>query len=227
MSAKPHFIIRESWTRTDPALVAFFRDLPASLVADALGGFGVLDHEIRPVWKGPAFIGTALPVETGPQDLLAVHVAFKYAQPGDVLVVATGRSLNAAVIGGITTARMRHAGLVGAVTDGVVRDLAVIEENGVPVYARGISAGTAFKKGPGRIGLPVSVGDVAVEAGDIVMGDRDSVVVIPQHQAEHTRDAIAQAHALEAKLETARTIANAHPSWAEEALAHCEITIVR
>jgi regulator of RNase E activity RraA len=68
---------------------------------------------------------------------------------------------------------------------------------------------------------------VAVEAGDIVIGDRDSVVVIPQRQAEHTRDATAQARALEAKLETARTVANVHPSWAEEALAGCEITIVR
>ena len=226
MAAKPCFIIRETWTRPDPALVAFFRGLPTALVADALGSFGVLSCEIRPVWNGPSFVGTALTVETAPQDLLAVHVAFKYAQAGDVLVVATGRSLKAAVIGGITTARMRHTGLVGAVTDGVVRDTAEIEANGVSVFAHGISPGTASKNGPGWIGLPVSVGGVAIEAGDVVIGDRDGVVVIPHRQAERTRAAIADAQALEAKLETAKVAGAVLPAWAEEALAQSDIEYV-
>lgn len=218
MSKPRSFVIRQTWPRPDPSLIQFFRGIPTALVADALAGFGVVDPGIRPVWKGPSFVGPALPVEVGPQDNLATHVALKFSQPGDVMMVATGRSLRAGIIGGVTTGLFRNAGLAGAVTDGAARDVEEIEANGIPVYAGGLSPGMPFKDGPGRIGLPISVGDVAVEAGDIVLGDNDGVVVVPQRQARQTRDAISEARAYDEILEAAVTSRTKVPPWAEEAL---------
>ncbi|MBV8141059.1 MAG: RraA family protein [Verrucomicrobia bacterium] len=225
---KASFIIRENWPRPDPSLIELFREVPTALVADALGhGFGVLDHDIRPVWNGPNFVGTALPVQTAPHDILAVHVAVKYSRPGDVIVISTGRSMTAAVLGGVTTVLLRNAGIIAAVTDGVVRDLSDIELNGLPVYAAGVSPGIPFKNGPGRIGLAVSLGRVAIEPGDIVIGDQDGVVVVPLCHADHTVKAIENAKRVESNLGAVLTSGVKVPPYVEKALAESHITYVR
>lgn len=225
---KASFIIRETWSRPDPSVTELFRGVPTALIADALGhGFGVLDHDIRPVWNAPSFVGPALPVQTAPHDILAVHVAAKFAQPGDVVVIATGRSMNAAVLGGMTTTLLRSAGIVAAVTDGVVRDLAEVEANGLPVYAAGVSPGIPFKNGPGRIGLAVSVGHVAIEPGDIVVGDRDGVVVVPLCHVDHTLRAIETARRVDTELGAAVSGGVKVPPYVEKALAESDVNYVR
>ena len=197
-----------------------FRGVPTALVADALGhGFGVLDHHIRPVWKGPSFVGPALPVQTAPHDILAVHAAAKFSRPGDVIVIATGRSMNAAVLGGMTTTLLGNAGIVAAVTDGVVRDLTDIEANGLPVYAAGISPGIPFKNGPGRIGLAVSLGQVAIEPGDLVIGDEDGVVVVPLCLVDHILTAIENARRIDSDLGAALSGGVKVPAYVKKALA--------
>jgi 4-hydroxy-4-methyl-2-oxoglutarate aldolase len=228
LANKASFIIRESWPRPDASLVAGFRGIPTALVADALGhGFGVLDHDIRPVWSGPDFCGPALPVETAPHDILAVHVGVKYARAGDVIMIATGRSMKAAVLGGMTTTLLRNGGIVAAVTDGVARDLAEIEANGLPCYAAGIHPGIPFKNGPGRVGLAVSVGGVAVAPGDIVVGDRDGVVVVPLCYAERTLRALEQARRIDADLGTVMGSGTTVPPHVDKALAADDVTYVR
>jgi 4-hydroxy-4-methyl-2-oxoglutarate aldolase len=221
------FIIRRAWTRPEPSVIDAFRSVPTALIADALGhGFGVVDHDIRPVWNGPGFVGPALTVETAPDDILAVHAALKFSRPGDVVVVATRGSTRAAVLGGITTGLLRNAGIVAAVTDGVVRDVAHIEANGLPVYARGVSPGIPFKNGPGRIGLAVSLGHVAIAPGDIVVGDRDGVVAVPLAHARHTMGALATARTVETDLEAVVAGGSAVPPYAEQALSDFEVTYV-
>lgn len=228
MENRACFIIRETWPRPERSLIEAFSGVPTALIADALGhGFGVIDHDIRPVWDGPDFVGPALPVETAPHDILAVHAALKFSKPGDVMVIATRRCTRAAVLGGITTALLRNAGVVGAVTDGVARDVAHIEANGLPVHASGLSPGIPFKKGPGRIGLAVSLGHVAVAPGDLVVGDRDGVVVIPLAHAGPTLKALRDARSIEADLEAVVTAGTSVPSYAEEALSTFDVTYVR
>jgi 4-hydroxy-4-methyl-2-oxoglutarate aldolase len=221
------FIIRATWTRPEPPVIESFRGVATALIADALGhGFGVVDHDIRPVWNGPGFAGPALTVETAPDDILAVHASLKFSRPGDVMVVATRSSTRAAVLGGITTGLLRNAKIVAAVTDGVVRDVAHIEANGLPVYARGVSPGIPFKNGPGRIGLAVSLGHVAIAPGDIVVGDRDGIVVIPLAHAQHTANALENARNIEADLEAVVGAGTAVPPYAEQALAELDVNYV-
>lgn len=228
MQNRASFLIRESWARPDPLVIESFRGVATALIADALGhGFGVIDHDVRPVWNGPDFVGPALPVETAPHDILAVHAALKFSRPGDVMVIATGRSTRAAVLGGITTALLRNAGVVGAVTDGVARDIAQIEANGLPVYASGTCPGIPFKNGPGRIGLAVSLGNVAIGPGDIVVGDRDGVVVIPLAHVQHTLKALENARSIDSALEEVVKAGTAVPPHAEEALSTLDVNYVR
>jgi 4-hydroxy-4-methyl-2-oxoglutarate aldolase len=88
------------------------------------------------------------------------------------------------VVGDNVTMMARNKGVAALVVDGMARDSYGIIPVGLPVFARGITPNSCVRSGPGRIGLPIVCGGVAVEAGDVVLGDRDGVVVIPQGQIE-------------------------------------------
>ena len=71
-------------------------------------------------------------------------------------------------------------GALGVVTDGMVRDAAEIIALGLPVFCRGATPNSAFPSGPGEVGLPLAMGEVTIESGDVIIGDRDGVVVVPR-----------------------------------------------
>ena len=62
------------------------------------------------------------------------------------------------------------------VIDGAIRDVAEIRERDFPVYARGVNHRGPYKDGPGDINVPVSVGGMVVQPGDIVVGDQDGLL---------------------------------------------------
>jgi 4-hydroxy-4-methyl-2-oxoglutarate aldolase len=66
------------------------------------------------------------------------------------------------------------------VTDGMVRDAAEIIALGLPAFCRGVTPNSAFPSGPGEVGLPLAMGEVTIESGDVIIGDRDGVVVVPR-----------------------------------------------
>ncbi|WP_136622573.1 MULTISPECIES: hypothetical protein [Mesorhizobium] len=70
------------------------------------------------------------------------------------------------------------------ITDGLVRDVVGIEAVGLPVYCARIIANSPARDGPGTIGFPVVLGGVTISPGDILIGDRDGVAVVPRLAAE-------------------------------------------
>jgi 4-hydroxy-4-methyl-2-oxoglutarate aldolase len=78
----------------------------------------------------------------------------------------------------------RNKGIAAIVIDGMARDSYGIVPVGLPVFARGITPNSCVRSGPGRVGVPIVCGGVAIAPGDVVLGDRDGVVVIPQLQLE-------------------------------------------
>ena len=94
----------------------------------------------------------------------------------------------------------------GTVINGVCRDVARAIDLGYPIYSRG----RFMRTGKDRIevesiGQPVSLGDVQVRQGDVLVGDADGIVVVPRREAEvlQTAQGIEEAEqAIEA--ETAR-----------------------
>ena len=86
--------------------------------------------------------------------------------------------------GDVMLGMARNAGIVALVTDGMVRDIDGLDGVGIPVFARGLTPNSPFKDGPGEIGLPIAIGGVIVEAGDLIVGDQDGVVVVARSVAE-------------------------------------------
>ena len=218
--------IRRDWHRVDPNTVAAFKEAPTGFIVDAIGRAGALDHHIRPVWAGPHFAGSALPVWTTARDNLAPYAAIKFAKAGDIMLIATGEYDGAAVIGDVIVGMMKNAGIVGVVTDGLVRDVQGIIDVGIPVYARGLTPNSPFKHGPGTIGLPIALGGQAVHAGDLVVGDRDGVVIVPQRRIAEAAAELAGIKEKEAGMDGLVRSGATVPPWLEERLAGGDIRYV-
>ncbi|HUD68500.1 MAG TPA: ribonuclease activity regulator RraA [Candidatus Sulfotelmatobacter sp.] len=104
---------------------------------------------------------------------------------GYVLVQDCRGDRTVACCGSILVARLRVRAVAGMVADGPVRDSAVIAVSKFPVFCAGASAPTnIIKHHSVDINLPIGCGGVAVYPGDVIVGDADGVVVVPQHLAE-------------------------------------------
>jgi RraA family protein len=162
-------------TQADPELIAAFRDLPVANISDNLhrltGAVG-----LRPFHNGAPMAGTALTVRTRAGDNTAIHEALDLVRPGDVIVVDGGGDTSRALIGEIMTSIARKRGAAGLVIDGAVRDLTALAQSDFPCFAKaGIHLGP-YKNGPGEINVPVTIGGMLVNPGDIVVGDADGIV---------------------------------------------------
>jgi 4-hydroxy-4-methyl-2-oxoglutarate aldolase len=76
-----------------------------------------------------------------------------------------------------------------------------LEAVGLPVFAAGVSPNSPVRNGPGVVGMPIVIGGVAVESGDIVVGDADGVVVVPRKRADEIIARLRHVRAAEAILE--------------------------
>jgi regulator of RNase E activity RraA len=144
--------------------------------------------------------GTAVTARSRGGDNLTYLRALEFCRPGDVLVIDAGADLNNAAVGGILSFYAAHIGVAGLVIDGALRDVAEIRERDFPVYARGVTHRGPYKDGPGEINVPISVGGMVVNPGDIVVGDQDGLLAIPQTGVEALIEK-ARAH-LEAEAKT-------------------------
>ena len=190
----PLLVIRKSINRPPADKLARLRGAQTGHVVDAMNGRGALDPAIKPVDPTRAqFIGTAMTCETGPSDNLAIMAAIALAQEGDVIVSASDGFTATAVVGDIVSLMARNAGIQAIVIDGMARDSQGIVEVGLPVFSRGITPNSCVKSGPGRVGHPIVAGGVAIQPGDVIVGDRDGVVVIPQDMLD---DVIARVEAI-------------------------------
>ena len=214
----PALTIRKSFPRPDPDDVAAFRGVQSGYVVDARGRKGALDHHIHPLSENKAFCGVAVTVQTRPRDNLACWAALEACRPGDVLVIACNAYEESSVIGDVFVAMAKNNGVVACVTDGMVRDIAGINDVGIPVCARGLTPNSPFKDGPGEIGFCVAVGGVTVTSGDIVVGDRDGIVVIPRGEIAAVREQLRAVREKEARMEKGVRGGEKSPPWLAEAL---------
>ena len=100
------------------------------------------------------------------------------------------------------SAMMKNCGAAGFVTDGPCRDYAGIVAVGLPVWCTGLTPGSPFGNGPGRVGFPVQVAGCNVAPGDMVVADRDGVVVVPFDRIDEVIANVAKVAELEQALDT-------------------------
>ena len=139
------------------------------------------------------------------------------------MVMDCRKDARAASAGDILITRLMMRGGAGVVTDGGLRDSMVIGELDIPAYHTRASSPTNLTLHEAiDINVPIGCGDVAVFPGDIVVGDDDSVIVIPADIADEIADESHEMTAYEdfvvGRVKAGHTIIGLYPATQEENL---------
>ena len=158
--------------------------ISAATMHEAAGKIGALPSFLKPISLGMKICGRAYPVK-GPSGCnLWLHRAIAKADRGDVLVADIGENKEFGYWGDIMGTGSMARGIAGLVIDGCVRDQFELEEMGFPVFAAGLCIRGTDKKfeEPGSLGEPITIGNITINRGDLVLGDNDGIVIIPSAQ---------------------------------------------
>lgn len=166
------------------ALLDALRDFSTPELCDGAGLYHSMDYRIKPRISHEKIVGTAVTVDVPTGEGRLVAEAILSLKPGDVLVVSGKGNCQCSYWGDHRSLCAKMMGAAGVVIDGAFRDYEGCREVGFPVYAKALTCGTAGKSGAGAINVPISCGGVAVNPGDIVVGDVNGVCVFPPEQAE-------------------------------------------
>ena len=197
-------------------------------------------QDVRPVARkgrnmvGPAFTLRYMPAREDRNTLAEFRnpnhpqrQAIELCPAGHVLVMDSRKDARAASAGDILITRLMVRGGAGVVTDGGFRDSMVIGELDIPAYHNRPSSPTNLTLHEAiDINVPIGCGDVAVFPGDIMVGDDDSVIVIPEHLADEVAE---EAHEMTAyedfvveRVKAGETIIGLYPRTKDEHLATFE-----
>lgn len=124
--------------------------------------------------------------------------AVEACPPGSVMVIDSRKDARAASAGSILISRLMVRGVAGVVTDGGFRDSPEIAALPFPSYHQRPSAPTNLTLHQALdINVPIGCGDVAVFPGDVIVGDKEGVFVIPAHMADEVADEAVEMTAFE------------------------------
>jgi regulator of RNase E activity RraA len=198
-------------------LLTRLRALSTSGVSDALDRLGIPGQAlgIAPLDRSSRIAGRAWTLRYGPvgQDRGTVGDYIDDLGPDDVVVLDNQGRVDATVWGDLLTVTAHRRGIAGTVIDGVCRDVDRSLTLGFPIFARG----NWMRTGKDRVrveatGVPVSIGGVRVEPGDLLLGDGDGLVVVPAARAE---EVLAAAEEIERAEDAIRVAVEAGSSLRE------------
>ena len=197
----PLLTVRRNFPRPSEAVLRALRNVPTGFIVDCMNGRGALDYRIKPLDSDNCkFVAPVVTCHPGPGDNLAVFAALEIAQRGDAIFIATDTFTKTAVAGDNMMAMGRNRGVSGFVTDGLMRDIDGILPVGLTAFCRGITPNSCTRNGPGTAGMPVVMGGICVDAGEIAVADQDGVVVIPHDQFDHVCATLPQVREAEENL---------------------------
>lgn len=153
-------------------------------LCDGMEVFSAMDYEVKPWIGSKKIIGYALTVNVPAGEGAIVTDAIEMAEAGDVIVIAGQGNCRSSYWGDHRSQCAKIKNVVGVVIDGAFRDIDGCKEAGVPIFAKGLTCGTAGKSGTGQLNVPVSCAGVMVRPGDIIVGDANGVCVIKPEEAE-------------------------------------------
>jgi 4-hydroxy-4-methyl-2-oxoglutarate aldolase len=178
---------------TGDALVLGLADLEVSNISDALDRLGIPGQcaGIRPLDRRFRLAGRAFTVRYVPVGMSRGSVGdyIDDLEPGQIPVLDNSGLQDATVWGDLLTVTAHRMGLPGTVIDGVCRDTERSLDVGYPIFSRGYW----MRTGKDRVQadayqVPVSIGGVRVEPGDILVGGADGLVAIPASRAAEVLD---------------------------------------
>lgn len=168
-------------------------EIPTTSLSDALDEtsiVGFMDCGIKPIIPGKKIVGPAVTIkdvitEKTEAPILALK-AIDSAQKGDVIVrsiedAAEATSKNIGLWGGLMATASKHKGIEGAVLDGGVRDVSEVRTIQFQIFAQSVVPSTSVRRTKVEaINVPITCGGRRVNPGDVIAGDEDGVVIIPQ-----------------------------------------------
>lgn len=181
---KQRNVVIRTIDRADQGVAKDIGATGTATVHEGIGRRGFLGSDINPIQRGARIGGTAVTVLSHPGDNMMIHAAVEVCQPGDVLVVANTAPSTHGMFGDLLATSLLAKGVIGLVIDAGVRDVADLNEMGFPVWTRHISCQGTVKATPGSVNVPITIGGIVIEPGDVVCADDDGVVVVPRAEAE-------------------------------------------
>lgn len=172
-----------NFKRPEAELIEAYRGIPSANIGDCVLRMNCMFGGIRS-FNDKALLGTAFTVKVPSGDNLAAQMALDYAKAGDIIVIDGAGYTDRALLGGMMLAYAKERGIGGFVVNGAVRDLDDIQASPLPVFALSATPLGPYRDGPGEVNVPVVCGGQVVMPGDILVGDKDGVVVIPQRDAK-------------------------------------------
>ena len=220
----PILTIKRPTRRPTRSQIEAFRGAMTGNIADSMGGRGAMSPFIKPLNDTFANIcGPALSCFAYPADNLGVMGALHLALEGDIIICATDAYNSTAVVGDLVCGMMKNKGVAGFVTDGMVRDQVGIEPLKFPVFCQGVNPNSPARTGPGSVGLKINLAEISVESGDMVVCDRDGVVVVPFLQIDKVLDKLERLKTAEANVEMKIQSGLTEPEYLEDLMTSDKI----
>jgi 4-hydroxy-4-methyl-2-oxoglutarate aldolase len=177
-----HVIVREI-DRADAGVIDELGRVGTATVHEAIGRAGFVGPHIRPIQHGVKIAGSAVTVLSHPGDNIMIHAAVEVCRPGDVLVVVNTAPSTHGMFGDLLAGSLMAHGVRGLVIDAGVRDTADLREMGFPVWSQYVSCQGTVKNTPGSVNVPVALGGITIQPGDVICADDDGVVVVERETA--------------------------------------------
>jgi len=211
---------------TSEAIVEGLRQLPTATISDALDRLGIVGQclGIAPLDPGFRLVGRAFTLRYRPTGLVEKGNVGDYVDdvpPGEVVVLDNAGRVDCTVWGDILTAVSHRRGLGGTVIHGVCRDVQRALDLKYPIFTRG----RYMRTGKDRVEVesmqaPISLGEIQVRPGDMLVGDADGLLVIPRvresevfdtaREIEEAEQAIERETAKGTRLDEARRVFRYH-----------------
>jgi 4-hydroxy-4-methyl-2-oxoglutarate aldolase len=201
--------------RLDTALIEAYRAVAdTSTISDILDDFGIRGAvsatTLQPTIEGARVVGRAATVRNAPERETLSQVAargsrmehlYRLVQPDDFLVIQSIPGCSN--FGGLAATRAQHAGAAGAVVDGGVRDIAHSRSIAFPLWARERTPISGkHRVQTVELNQTVTIADVEVRPGDLVVADDTGICFIPLERAEEVLSRVQAIAAREADTET-------------------------
>ena len=174
-------------------IVERFKKLDTTCVSDAMDKIGIecSVYGVKPIQRGEKICGRAFTVHYVPCGAVKGTVGdfLDDVAPGQVIVIDNAGRDNCTVWGDIMAKTAKKYGIAGTVIDGVCRDIPAVLECQYPIFSKGYYMRTGKDRVyVDAVNVPVTLSDIQVCPGDIVIGDDTGVVVVPQSRAEEVAE---------------------------------------
>jgi len=177
-------VVVTSIERATPDAIDALAPIGTATVHEAIGRRGYVGTELRPIQQDVRIAGSAVTVLCHPGDNMMIHAAVEVCRPGDVMVVTTTAPSTHGMFGDLLASSLMARGVRGLIIDAGVRDTADLRQMGFPVWARHIGCQGTVKNTPGSVNVPVVLGGLTVNPGDVICADDDGVVVIDRLEVD-------------------------------------------